>query len=138
MILPVRRGGRRAAPGSAGKGFGRYAAAFQELPDLRHVVLGQAVMVAVKRDFLASEGHLDPVAALRVQLRAKGGQGMLRVLEVDIGADGMDEEGVHDFTVVMIHLNLKLMLPFYTQPSISRAVKTSMTHINTKDFVAPA
>jgi hypothetical protein len=138
MILPVRGGERRPAAGSAGKGLGRYAAAFQELPDLRHVILGQAVMVAVKRDFLASEGHLDAIAALRVQVRAKRGQGMFRVLEVDIGADGMDEEGVQDFTVVMIHLNLKLTLPFCTHPSIIRVVKTSMTHINTKGFVAAA
>jgi hypothetical protein len=137
-ILPLRRGERRRPTDSHGKGFRRYAAAFQELADLRYVILGQAVVIAMKDGFLPSERHFDPVAASHVDIRAQRGQGMFRVLEVDIGADGMSEEAMQDFAVVMIHLNLKLMLPFRTGASLIQAVKTSMTHVNTRRFAFAA
>jgi hypothetical protein len=122
--------GRRFGPvgRSDGEGFSAHAAAFEEFADLGHIVLSQAVMVAVEGDFLAMQGYFHPVAAFRVQLRAERRQGMFSVLEVDIGADGMNEEGVQNFTVVMIHLDLDLLRPIDAN-SIKRSEKTSMTHI---------
>jgi hypothetical protein len=101
---------RARAAGSDGEGLRCPAAAFQELPDLHHIFPGQGVVIAMEHDFLASQVHFDPVAAFHVQIRAERGQGMLGVLEFDIGADRVSEESVEDFAFVMMHLSLKSML----------------------------
>ena len=85
-------------------------------------------MIAVKGNFLAMQGHFDPVAAFRVEFRAERGQSVFGILEVDVGADGMNEEGVQNLAVVMVHLALDLLRPIDVK-SIKQSMKTSMTHI---------
>jgi hypothetical protein len=88
------------------KSFGRDAAGFQEFPDLQNLGFRQAVIGVMEGRPLSLESHLDPAARRVFDLGAKLGQDMAHILEIDIGAHGMGEERMQNFSMMMIHLGL--------------------------------
>ena len=81
----------------------------EEFPDQRHLFLRQAVLGMVERGGMTVELYANPIARLVVDFGAELLENVHNVIEVDIGAHRVCEEGVQNFAMAMIHGRLVLL-----------------------------
>ena len=100
---PTRAGAAPGASGSDGILARIDAAGLEVLADLCHLLLRQAVLGVGEGRRVAVEGDADAVARFGLHLAAQLLEHVHHVLQVDVGADGMREQGVQHFAVTVVH-----------------------------------